>query len=236
MPVTDSPIQAPILRGVAKELDRHRFRKQILPVGRVTHPEMSLNFDRRVLQGLANNFMNRAYDQVPFVLVDDLNMHTDDPERFRGEVVDMAVEDDGLYATFAMTERGAALIRDNPHLGVSPRLIPKPAPGSSTPRKWPAIAHVAGTLFPRADGMKPWEGRYDLSSRGSTVVDLTASDYGITSRSGETAEQAERRRLVEAWGASLGEAPEPQPVELSNMATNPAKAMAERWEWEVYGR
>lgn len=227
MPITDSPIQAPILRGVAKELDRHRFRKQILPVGRVAHPEINLSFDRRALQEFANNFMDRAYDQVPFVLVNDFNEHGDNPERFRGEVVDMTVEDDGLYATFAMTERGAALIRDNPSLGVSPRLVPKPAPGSSTPRRWPAIAHVAGTLFPRADGMKPWEGRYDLSAPpNGAVIDLTASNYDLSSRA----------TLLDAWAQSLGEAPRAQPTDLSTMTTNPTRALAlQQWEKE-YGR
>jgi hypothetical protein len=37
-----------------------------------------------------------TYDQVPFQLADASNAHSNDPERFRGEVLDMEVRHDGL--------------------------------------------------------------------------------------------------------------------------------------------
>jgi len=77
-----------------------------------------------------------------------------------------------------LSEDGAKMVRDNPKLGVSMRIRERPSPGYSTPRKWPAIEHVAATFRPVIDGMDGWESFSDLSTRyGSTVVDLTAANY-----------------------------------------------------------
>lgn len=198
-----SAIQAPILRGKPERVGSRTFRKQILPIGRVAHPDFNLSFDRQLLEKYASNFHEGAYDQVPFVLVDDFNRHNDDPERFRGFVRDMTVERDGLYAVLEMTDRGAELIRDNPQLGVSPRLKPEPDPGASTPRKWPAIAHVAGTLFPRADGMKGWENFTDLSiSQGVVAAELARGDR-LGTRDLSSDERA-RREFIERWAREAG--------------------------------
>ena len=51
----------------------------------------------------AEAFRSRAYDQVPFQLADSKNTHTNDPERTRGQILDLELGEDGLYALAEVT-------------------------------------------------------------------------------------------------------------------------------------
>lgn len=153
------------------------FRKQILPLTTITYKGRKIQFSREFLTDLANNF-GKAYDQVPFVLADETNRHTMDPERFRGEVVGMHVTDTGLEADIKFPTKAAAkAVRDNPRLGVSARIVEglARADGKTFNR---AIQHVLGTMDPRVVGMTPWRevalSGYDDDIR---TVDLTAAQY-----------------------------------------------------------
>lgn len=77
----------------------------------------TLHFDREYLAELARAFAERAYDQVPFQLAGDDNRHTNDPLRFAGEIVDLDLADDGLYALAKVTERGNTLLSTKPEPG-----------------------------------------------------------------------------------------------------------------------
>lgn len=59
----------------------------------------------------------------------------------------MAPADDGLYVTAQLTERGEAVLRDNPYLGVSARIVEqyRRADGKFYPA---AMQHVLATLDP----------------------------------------------------------------------------------------
>jgi hypothetical protein len=126
--------------------------------------------------------------QVPFVLVDDRNKHSDDPERFRGEVRSIDLADDGLYATIEPSERGEQVLKDNPRLPVSVRQI-VPDVGKFKGKR--VLAHVAGTLDEVAKHMKPWEvieasaelELLDLSE-GSFSTDPIAKDGDTTATDG----------------------------------------------------
>lgn len=167
-----SAYQLPWATGEAIELSKRTYRKQVLPKGSITYKGRTITFDDAYLAELANAFVDRAYDQVPFVLADAENRHTMDPERFRGEVKALQLTHDGLDAIveFASDEAAAAVLA-NPKLGVSCRIVEQyeRSDGKTFPL---AINHVLGTLDPRVPGMKPWEA---VSLSGSSdVVDLTA--------------------------------------------------------------
>ena len=156
--------QAPVteLSGGA----RPRYRKQIMRLGTIRYRDRSgtdrmINFDREYLQSLADAFNQRAYDQVAYQLADAQNGHNNDPERFRGELVGVELTSDGLDGIFEPTEAGERLIKDNPRLGVSCRIIEglEQADGRKFPR---AIQHVLGTVNPQLTGMRPWE-KVDLA-------------------------------------------------------------------------
>jgi hypothetical protein len=160
-------LHLPFAESDAKQVGRQTFRKQILPVGSLDYEGRKLDFTPDYLTDLASKFNAGAFDQVPFVLVNDQNEHVDDPEQFRGEVKAMEVDSDGLYGLIELTPEGAKLVHDNPRLGVSPRIREDIG----------AIEHVAGTLRPRTEGMgvKPWE-QVELSGESADVVDLTEAE------------------------------------------------------------
>jgi len=169
-------LQLPYVRDPASRTGRALFRKQILPLSTVKHPDHGdLTFTRDRLDKIRTRFMAGAMDCVPFVLVDSENRHTDDPERARGEVKGLELAADGLYAMIEASEKGADLLANTPNLPVSVRLKTL-ADGSEV------LAHVAGTHDPVARGMKAWE-PVD-ASRDGEVMDF--SDRGTFTLPGVT--------------------------------------------------
>ncbi len=153
------------------------YRKQVLPVGTIDYRGQQLDFTKERNDEIARNFAEGAFDQVPFTLVNESNEHTDDPERFRGEVKALDSEADGLYATVELTDDGAKIVSDNPKLGLSARI--RPDFEKAGKKLGTVIQHVAGTLDPRGKGMKPWEA-VELSDNSPEVVDLTDGEYSET--------------------------------------------------------
>ena len=176
--------QMPVLDLAATEIAPRIFRKQILRFGEIPYKGRRLKFDRPYLEQVAASF-GKAFDQVPLVFADDDNSHATSPERYRGEVKSVALTEDGIDAIVEMTEEGAELVRKNPRLGVSARLVGDvERDGTVYPA---ALEHVCGTLNPRLHGMRPWEPMETTSlssvrSAGDTegreqVIDLSTSDY-----------------------------------------------------------
>ena len=66
---------------------------------------------------------DRAYDAVPVQFADASNAHTLDPERTRGQIVDMTLEPDGLYVTAELTPRGQRVLSENPYSACSARIV-----------------------------------------------------------------------------------------------------------------
>lgn len=195
----------------AVELSRRTYRKQVLPKGTIDYKGRRITFDDAYLAELANAFVDRAFDQVPFVLADAGNAHTMDPERFRGEVRALEHGADGLYAIVEFaTDEAAAAVLANPSLGVSARIVEDydRADGKTYPR---AIQHVLGTLDPRVTGMKPWEA-VNLARNVSDVVDLTSATIEKGTPMEITAEQraafdaylTELAQLAAAEGSGTG--------------------------------
>lgn len=149
------------------------YRKQVLPFGSIDYKGTKITFDKAMLTSIVNAFKGKAYDQVPVVLADAENRHNMDPSKFAGEVTDLAVEKDGLYATVVPSKKTRGILKDNPRLGVSARIVPGLT--KSDGRRFDfAIQHVLLTMDPRVTGMKPWQ-TVDLSvDDNRRVVDLTA--------------------------------------------------------------
>lgn len=162
-------ILTPFTRTASVELSgtaRPRWRKQIMKLQKITYRdklgERVVDFNQPYLESLAAAYRSKAFDQVPFQLADGANSHNNDPERFRGALVGVELTKDGLDGIFEPTPDGEALIKKNPDLGVSCRIIENlaHADGRTYPR---AIQHVLGTVNPQLTGMRPWE-KVDLSA------------------------------------------------------------------------
>jgi len=174
-------VLTPFSASEAVELAAQTWRKKLLPIGEVDYRGRTLRFTRDYLAGLVNAFRSSAYDQVAFQLADSQNTHTNDPDRFRGEVADMELGDDGLYVTVRTTEAGGKVLEQNPKLGVSARIVEDYA--RSDGRHFPAaIQHVLGTLDPRIPGLGAWQAIEAASPVPDTVIDLSAATFA-----GETA-------------------------------------------------
>jgi hypothetical protein len=173
--------QTPVFEGeydLSAEGGKIAFWKQILPKKQIHYTAKDgsrrlLNFDEKYLHDLATS---KAVDKIGFLLADVDNRHTMDPERWRGEVAELAVRDDGLYGKIVFPNKEAAkAVLDNPDLGVSARIregVPK-SDGSVIPR---GIVHVLGTLDPQVTGMSGWQ-TADLSSTEGDLFDLTSETY-----------------------------------------------------------
>lgn len=163
--------------GDSIALSRTMFRKKILPLGTIDYKGRKIKFDRQYLTDLASSFHDGAFDQVPFMLADKDNAHTMDPERYRGDIKGVEVGEDGLYGLLELQPDAAELVRKNPNLGVSARIVEgyDRADGKSFSR---AMQHVLGTLDPRIPGLGAWQevalSGYDGDAQ---VLNLTQSTY-----------------------------------------------------------
>lgn len=167
------------------------YWKQILPMKSIWYTakdgsRQKLDFTKEYLTDLANA---QGVDKVGFLLADKDNAHTMDPERWRGEVAQMEVRDDGLYGKIVFPSPEAAkAVLDNPDLGVSARIRPniQRSDGSTVPA---GIIHVLGTLDPQVSGMAPWQAT-DLSTSQDEVLDLSDEEYEdmATKKTTETTE------------------------------------------------
>lgn len=182
-------ILAPISLSEPVRAGRRRFWKQILPVTSIDYDGQRIDFDPKFHMDLAEAFKKGAYDQVPVVFAGEKNEHNMDPRNFGGDVIKMEYRGpgrgQGTWALIEASKDAARLIKQNPKLGVSPRIkqgIEK-SDGRFIPR---AVNHVLLTMNPRVQGMSPWQA-VDLSEDADTeVVDLTAAEYTEGTKMGKT--------------------------------------------------
>lgn len=172
---TKTVVFTPQAIGQAVELSAGSglWKKQILPVRKVNYKGRTLDFNRRYFTDLANSFKRRAFDQNPIQIADAKNKHNNDPRNFGGELVDLAIEDDGLYGVFRPSGDGAAVLEKNPKIGVSARILEgyQRSDGATFPK---ALQHVLLTVDPHIPGMKPWE-KVELSNEEpDDTIDLSA--------------------------------------------------------------
>jgi broad specificity phosphatase PhoE len=169
-------VLTPFHRTQAVELGNRLWRKKVLPVGDVQYQGRTLHFTLDYLKGLARAFTDRAYDQVAFQLADAKNTHTNDPERYRGEITAMEAEPDGLWLTVNPTEDGEKVLKANPRLGVSARIVENY--DRSDGKHYPAaIQHVLGTLDPRIPGLGGWQVVEAATPVPEAVYDLSGASF-----------------------------------------------------------
>ena len=173
-------VLTPWQQGSAVELGNKIWMKRVLPLGEINYQGRTLKFTQDYLDGLEQAFQDRAYDQVSFQLADAQNTHTNDPERHRGTVVDMRCDPNGpdgpgLYMYLNPTQRGEQVLKDNPYLGVSARIVEQYE--RSDGKFYPAaIQHVLGTLDPRIPGLGAWQA-IEAANTPQLVIDLTSASY-----------------------------------------------------------
>ncbi len=209
-------VLTPFSRNPAIELGNRRWRKRLLPVGEIHYQGRVLKFTKDYLGGLAQAFTDRAYDQVPFQLAGDANKHTNDVERFGGKITDMSVRDDGLYMELEPTERGERVLRDNPDVGVSARIVEgyDRSDGKFFPK---AIQHVLATLDPRIPGLGGWQAIEASGDDVDVTYDLSGAEFA-----GEENPMPELTETQQARIAQLLQLPADQLEALLTVNPDPA--------------
>lgn len=187
-------IQMPMDYTEAEHIDLSKedglFWKQIIPLNKeIIYNGQKIKFDREMLTEAKTAFENRVLDQTAFQLANDSNQHDTpediaagrnfDPQRFRGEIDKLALNNRGLFARFKLTKEGAKLIDANKKLGVSASL--KRNYVDSDGKTHPVVLrHVLGTLDPKIKGMSPWTKEDIVLSVSDEVdeevIDLAAAD------------------------------------------------------------
>ena len=190
-------ILTPYVRGSARQETGpgglRLWWKRVLPVGTINYKGRVLKFDRGYNDQLAETFNARAYDQVPLQLADSANTHTNDPERFRGDVVAMRSTGDGLWIGVSPTRRGEQVLLDNPQLGVSARIVEgyDRADGKFFPA---AIQHVLATLDPRIPQLGGWQ-LIEAANEPAVTIDLTGEEFtGGTEGAGDMPELTQEQQ------------------------------------------
>lgn len=184
-------VLTPVDVGDAVELSGQsgRWRKQILPLRKITYKGRVLNFNRAYLATLADSFKRRAFDQVPAQIADKDNKHNNDPHNTGGELVDVELAADGLYGVFQPNAAGQKILEANPKIGVSARILEgyQRSDGTHFPK---ALQHVLLTVDPHISGMKPWERAMSLSSELEIETTLDLSGYEEETEVGDTKTKA----------------------------------------------
>lgn len=184
-------VLTPVDVGDAVELSGQsgRWRKQILPMRKITYKGRVLNFNRAYLATLADSFKRRAFDQVPAQIADKDNKHNNDPHNTGGELVDVELAADGLYGVFQPNAAGQKILEANPKIGVSARILEgyQRSDGTHFPK---ALQHVLLTVDPHISGMKPWERAMSLSSELEIETTLDLSGYEEENEVGDTKTKA----------------------------------------------
>lgn len=171
-------VLTPVDVGDAVELaaGSGRWRKQILPLRKITYKGRVLDFNRNYLATLADSFKRGAFDQVVTQVADKNNKHNNDPHNTAGELVDVELAADGLYGVFKPNATGQKILEANPKIGVSARILEgyQRSDGAHFPK---ALQHVLLTVDPHISGMKPWEQMAELSSELEIETTLDLSGY-----------------------------------------------------------
>jgi hypothetical protein len=191
-------IITPVDVSLAVEESPLVFWKQILPEDSIVYEGRKITFDRQYHQDCIDEFKSRGSGaQTTFQLANPLNSHGRDldPERQRGLTEDMALFEDlpptvqekiiakegtakpGLYAKIRFFNKKAARsVRENPDLGVSPRVRENALDSKGNLVKR-AVVHVLGTIDPRVQGMSPWLAVDLASSDSGVVIDLSTQTF-----------------------------------------------------------
>lgn len=177
------------------------WRKQILPLGSINYQGRQIKFDNEYHKALVRSFREGAYGQVPFQLADATNTHTNDPERTRGELIDLRAEPNGLYGYFKLTD--PTVVLNNQNLGVSCRILENYTREADGKHFDKALQHVLGTLDPRVTGLKPWESVELASAPTTSTIDLSTQFYTEDGGAMPDGNQTEDKVVVELSTAVL---------------------------------
>lgn len=134
------------------------FRKHILTKGDLIHPTTGarIKIDDGFISRLKNNFDNKVCPIVQVPLANDSNAHVEDPDRNVGEVVDIEVSGEKVYAVID-ARRNVDRFKDRTYIGASAMLSLDYTDTSTGKKAGPTLCHVAVTNRPYITNLDEYE-------------------------------------------------------------------------------
>lgn len=168
------------------------FRKHILTKGELIHPVTGsrIKIDDNFVRTLKKNFDNKVCPIVQVPLANDNNAHVEDPDRNVGEVVDIEVSNDKVYAVID-ARRNVERFKDRTYIGASAMLSLDYVDTSTGKKAGPTLCHVAVTNRPYITNLDEYEEIIKASADNSDeAVLLTepATEEIVDTNSGSTEE------------------------------------------------
>lgn len=162
------------------------FRKHILTKGDLIHPGTGkrIKIDDDFVTKLKSNFDNKICPIVQVPLANDSNQHVEDPDRNVGEVIDVEVSGNKVYAVID-ARRNADKFKDKTYIGASAMLSLDYTDTSTGQKAGPTLCHVAVTNRPYITNLEDYEEIVKASADNSeeavlltepTVDDNSGSD------------------------------------------------------------
>lgn len=162
------------------------YKKQILKFGNFAHPndpKSKLRVTREVGESLVRNFHNGVCDIVQVPVVDEANRHTEDPFRNIGEVVDLTVDDKGVWATVDARKKEYADELGKTLIGASAMMHMNYTDTKTGKKVGPTLLHVAITNRPYITNLQDFEEIIAASadnSHGNVTVLTEEEDMQIS--------------------------------------------------------
>ncbi|KAI4218543.1 MAG: hypothetical protein L6R40_008769, partial [Gallowayella cf. fulva] len=134
------------------------FRKHILTKGDLIHPATGkrIKIDDDFVGKLKSNFDKKVCPIVQVPLANDSNQHVEDPDRNVGEVIDVEVHGDKVYAVID-ARRNADKFKDRTYIGASAMLSLDYTDTSTGMKAGPTLCHVAVTNRPYITNLEDYE-------------------------------------------------------------------------------
>lgn len=179
------------------------FRKHILTKGELIHPATGakIKIDDAFVSRLKYNFDNKVCPIVQVPLANDSNQHVENPDRNVGEVIDIEVKDDKVYAIIDARDPSAVeKFKNRTYIGASAMLSLDYTDTSTGKKSGPTLCHVAVTNRPYITNLEDYEEIIKASADNSdeavllTEPNAEETDNSLTGSSEEP--KVEERKIM----------------------------------------
>lgn len=173
------------------------FRKHILTKGELIHPVTGkrIKIDDDFVSKLKTNFDNKICPIVQVPLANDSNQHVEDPDRNVGEVIDVEIKGDKVYAVID-ARRNAEKFKNRTYIGASAMLSLDYTDTNTGSRVGPTLCHVAVTNRPYITNLEDYEEIVKASADNSEEAVLLTESAEVNPGSTEEPELKEHKTMT----------------------------------------
>lgn len=165
------------------------FRKHLLNLGTLKHPSTGedITIDKPFVQKMQTNFKNNVCDIVQVPLANKNNEHDESPDRNIGEVVDIELKDDKVYAVLDVRDETYADKLGKTLLGASAMMHLDYTDTKTGTKVGPTLLHSCVTNRPYVTGLDNYEEIVAATADKSGGAVLLTDTDGSNARKDEDA-------------------------------------------------